>query len=121
MGAKRCPMCHQANEELDWQCRRCAYEFGQPVERVRELLRDQITSARIIFWILLVLLLAVLAIPAYLAYLGSRIVFVPGVLTLFFLMRSTIRARQRIRISHESLRSLDRQQAELPKATVRSS
>ena len=39
MAAKRCPMCHTVNEDRDWQCQRCHYEFGQPVERTRELLR----------------------------------------------------------------------------------
>src|SRR5690349_2596769 len=108
MAAKRCPMCHQANGGLDWQCRRCAYEFGQPIEKVRTLLRDQMTSARITFWILVVIDLALVAVPGYLVYSGSRYVFAPGIVTFAFLLRWTIRSGQRIRISRESLQSLDR-------------
>ena len=63
-------MCHTVNADVDWRCGRCGYEFGQPIEKVRELLRDQLRGARIAFWILLVLILAAFAGPGYLAYAG---------------------------------------------------
>src|ERR1043165_2946026 len=98
MSARRCPMCHQVNEQLDWQCRRCNYEFGQPIEKVRILLRDQMTNARIAFWSLVACTLALFAIPGYLLYSGSAIILVPGMLPVLLVTRWTIRAWQRIRI-----------------------
>lgn len=50
-------MCHRSSEERAERCD-CGYEFGQPVEQVIELLRDQHTRT----WITLVF--AVLALAA---------------------------------------------------------
>ena len=119
MPAKRCPMCHRVNEHTEWQCRACGYEFGQPIARVKELLRDQLINARIAFWLLLLVDIAVFAVPGVMIYSGSRVVLFPGFLLLLFLSRWTIKSYTKIRISRESLRSLDAQQAELPKATLR--
>ena len=50
-------MCHSASEERAWQCS-CGYEFGQPIDKVIVLLRDQRTNA----WIML--LFSILALAA---------------------------------------------------------
>ena len=115
-------MCHTVNEDRDWQCQRCHYEFGQPVERTRELLRDQRTNAKIAFGFLLVIDVAMLALPAIALYAGSRMVIMPGILTVIFLTRATVKTFQKISISNASLRALadHGKPTELPKATLRS-
>lgn len=115
-------MCHGVNEDRDWQCRRCGYEFGQPVERVRELLHDQLTNARIALWLLLVADVVLVALPLYGLFVGARVVLVPGIITVLFLTRATVKSAQKISISKQSLRALEShdQPAELPKATLRS-
>lgn len=55
-------MCHRVSEERAWQCE-CGYEFGQPVDKVIELLRDQRTNARIM------LVFSILAMAAAVALL----------------------------------------------------
>src|SRR6516162_4785104 len=112
MPAKRCPMCHQANEDRAWQCRRCGYEFGQPVEKVQELLRGQLRSAHIVFWLFL---LIDLGLAGAQVYLYEPWIPWPVPVTLFVVATSVmIRAVIRISISRNSLRALKGQQAELP-------
>lgn len=118
MATNRCPMCHVVNEGTAWRCGRCGYEFGQPIDKVRELLRGQLLSSRITFWCLLVLLVGVLAGPAYLAAQGTGIVVMPGIVTVVLITRAMLRASSKISISRQSLASLARQQTPLPKATV---
>jgi hypothetical protein len=118
MPAKRCPMCHQANEERDWQCRRCGYEFGQPVAKTIELLRDQMVTARITFWLLVVICLLLFGVPLYLVFTGTPMTFLPGILGWTFLLTMTIRAGTKIRVSKESIVALENKPAPLPKATL---
>ncbi len=120
-------MCHTVNEDRDWQCRRCGYEFGQPIERVRELLRDQMTNARIALWFLIAADVVLFAIPLYCIFIGARVVILPGMLVVAFLTRATVKNAQKISISKQSLRSLAEQDPEkkpdkpdLPQATLRS-
>jgi hypothetical protein len=122
MPAKRCPMCHTVNEDRDWQCQKCGYEFGQPVERVRELLRDQMTNAKIALVMLIILDLGVLGLPIYGALSRSGIILFPGIFSVAFLTRWTVKNVQKISITRESLRALadHGKPAELPKATLHS-
>jgi hypothetical protein len=108
-------MCHQANEEPAWQCRRCGYEFGQSIDKLRGMLLEQLGRARITFWILFAICGAVLAGVVYAIVHGHAIV--PG-FTLVMVVWWTVRARQTISLSKYSLASIERQQAQLPKATV---
>lgn len=110
-------MCHTVNEDRDWRCRKCGYEFGQPIERVRELLHDQLLNSKIVLGLLLGLDLAVLAGTGVGLYYGHAIF--PG-LGFAFVVAWTVRAGRKLALTRESLRSLDRQQAALPKATVHS-
>lgn len=119
MPAKRCPMCHQANEDRAWACRRCGYEFGQPIEKVIDLLRGQRRTAWITFWLFLVL---TLGLAGWLGF-GLEVLPVPmlvPILSACFATLWTVRAAHRIRITRQSLRALGAQRTELPKATVRS-
>jgi uncharacterized membrane protein YvbJ len=122
MPAKRCPMCHTVHEDRDWQCRKCGYEFGQSVERVRELLRDQLTNAKIALVLLIIVDLGMLALPIYGVLARSGIIMFPGIFSVVFLTRWTVKNAQKISISRQSLRSLADQEkrAELPKATLHS-
>jgi hypothetical protein len=115
MAAKVCPLCHCSNPGSAWQCR-CGYEFGQSVDKVRVLLRDQQTNARILLVVMLVLEAAVLAGAIYLSTRGAGrgpwLVLIP-------LVYWTVRAVRKLGIVRESLRQLDERHAPLPTATVR--
>ncbi len=110
-------MCHGPNEDTAWQCRGCGYEFGQSIEKLRELLHDQLRSARIVFWVLLVLDLAVLGGCVVGAYYG---ILVRPSLAFFFVIAWTVRAHHKLSVTRHSLALIDKQQAALPKATLRS-
>jgi hypothetical protein len=115
MAAKVCPLCHRSSPGTAWQCH-CGYEFGQSVDKVRVLLRDQETSAWIVLGAVLVLDLAAIGgtIHADMHGLGWTSWFVPGLLSV--LMVRTLRT---LRIARASLRQLARRHAPLPKATLR--
>ena len=119
MPAKRCPMCHQANEDRAWKCRRCGYEFGQPAATTIELLRGQLRSQYIILVVFAVLEAATVAYLAFGLREFPMPLIVPGGAFVMFMLW-TVRAAIKIRISRESIRALSAQQAELPKATLRS-
>jgi hypothetical protein len=117
MPAKRCPMCHQANEDRAWQCRRCGYEFGQPVETVLELLRARQRSQRI--------MLAIYASPVVLAVAACLLVWgrVPIFPLVLAFTTSTLwlaRSYHRYALTRSSIRSLSAQRPQLPKATLKS-
>jgi hypothetical protein len=95
-------MCHRASDDRAWQCR-CGYEFGQDVARTRELLRDQLISAKIFLAIFVVLDAAVVLGTIELARRG--VIFV-SLLAFVFLILGTGRSLRKIMISRESLRAL---------------
>lgn len=105
-------MCHRATEDRAWQCA-CGYEFGQNVERTRELLRDQLTTAKIMLAVFLVIdAAAVFGIA--MAVMRGYAVFSGIGFTLLVL--GTLRPIRKISISRESLRALAPK--DLPKARV---
>jgi len=105
-------MCHRVSQQRDWQCK-CGYEFGQDVERVRLLLRDQQTNASILLVILLLLEVAAVGGVVYSAVHGFVVYSVWGfvMLTLW-----TARTTRKLVITRSSLRQLAGR--ELPKASV---
>jgi len=112
MPAKRCPMCHRASEDRAWRCS-CGYEFGQPVERTRELLRDQLTNAKIMVGLFGVLELGI-AGAMWLAAMYIPLIFpLAGVVATTGGLARNIR---KLRVSRESLRLLAPK--ELPAARV---
>jgi hypothetical protein len=114
MPAKRCPMCHQANEDRAWSCRRCAYEFGQPVEKVLELLRGQLRSQTIIVLVLLALLGGLVAAIVFRIPVATSV----AILTLVMNASWLARASHKLALTRSSLRSLSARHHELPKAVV---
>jgi hypothetical protein len=102
MPAKRCPMCHRASESRAWHCA-CGYEFGQPVERTRELLRDQLTNARIMLGIFGTLDLATMGAMVLAAMHG---VFIAPGLLLVGLTWISARSLRKLRVTRESLKLL---------------
>lgn len=116
MPAKRCPLCHARNAVDEWQCR-CGYEFGQSIDKVLELLRDQRTNTRILLAVLICLDLAAVGAVTYLASVHGIIVH--SVLGFAALLLWTLRTARQLVITRESLEQLSRH--ELPKATLRKS
>lgn len=108
-------MCHQANEDRAWQCRRCGYEFGQPIDQVIDLLRGQLRTNRILFASFAALEVALVG-----GYIWLHLLLPPILPATAFVvgMVLTVRAAFRIRLTRESLRALSAQQAALPKATL---
>jgi hypothetical protein len=98
-----------------WRCG-CGYEFGQTVERVRALLRDQQASA----WIAL----AVVAFVDATAVFGAVFAAIHGwiVVSAFgftALTLVTARSVRRLLITRASLRQLAERDAAIPRAVVR--
>ena len=111
----RCPMCHLANEGSAYQCARCGYQFGQSLEKLEEMLLDQLSGARIAFWLFLRLDTALLA--------GVVFAMVKGYLLLpwlpfIALTWCTVRAGQKVTNSKHSLSLVEKQKPQLPKATL---
>jgi hypothetical protein len=115
MAVKVCPLCHRSSHSSAWQCH-CGYEFGQSVDKVRVLLRDAQTNARILLVVMLVLDAAVIAGTIYLAVHGW---IAYSWLASVLLILGTVRAVRKLRIVRESLRQLDERHAPLPRATLR--
>ena len=115
MAAKVCPLCHRSNPPSEWQCR-CGYEFGQSIDKVRVLLRDAQTNARILLVVMLVLDAATIAGTIYLMMHGW---VVYSWLVSVLLIVGTVRTARKLRIVRESLRQLAERHAPLPKATLR--
>jgi cobyrinic acid a,c-diamide synthase len=95
-------MCHRASDDRAWQCA-CGYEFGQQVEKTRELLRDQLVTAKI--------LLAILLVVDAGAVFGMVEAVIHGFavfsgFAFCALVLATIRQIRKIAISRESLRLL---------------
>lgn len=107
-------MCHRVSAAGAWQCG-CGFEFGQSVQRLLVLLRDQQANA----WITLVLLL-VLDVAAgwgaVFAALHGFIVFAALGFTALVLM--TARTAHKLLITRASLRELTRRAGVLPRAVV---
>ena len=101
-------MCHRASESTAWRCS-CGYEFGQNVEKVRDMLRAQLRTSWFAFGSLLVADLALVA----LAVVGLALT---PVLVLAALLGATGRSARKILVSRESLRQLA--PAELPTARL---
>jgi len=114
MAAKVCPMCHRSSPGSAWRCG-CGYEFGQSVEKVRVLLRDQQTTGRILLSMLLVLDLAAVGGMIYAAMHG---LFVYSSLLFVALSTSTVRTVRKLQITRASLRQLAERDAALPTAIV---
>jgi hypothetical protein len=100
-------MCHRASEATAWQCS-CGYEFGQHVEKVREMLRTQLRTS----WISLAACLFLDVAMVALATVGSAI----ALFGLVGLLGATGRSLRKILVSRESLRQLA--PAELPTARL---
>lgn len=115
MAAKVCPLCHRSSPHSAWQCQ-CGYEFGQSVDKVRVLLRDARTNARILLVVMLVLDAAAIAGTIYLMAHGWLVY--SSMLTALLII-GTVRMASKLRIVRESLRQLDERHAPLPTATVR--
>lgn len=115
MAAKVCPLCHRSSSHSAWQCH-CGYEFGQSVDKVRVLLHDARTNARILLVVMLVLDAAALAGTLYLLAYGW---FVYSSVLTALLVLGTVRMARKLGIVRESLRQLDERHAPLPIATVR--
>jgi hypothetical protein len=115
MAAKVCPLCHCPSPDSAWQCP-CGYEFGQSADKVRLLLRDAQTNARILLVVMLVLDAAAIAGTIYLAVHGWIVYSVPATVLLII---GTVRMVRKLRIVRESLRQLDERHAPLPRATLR--
>jgi hypothetical protein len=107
-------MCHRASARTAWQCT-CGYEFGQSLERVREMLHDQQTNAGISLALLLVLDAAALVGVVFAAAHGF-IVF--SALGFTALILATARAARKLLITRASLRQLAEREQPLPKAIV---
>jgi len=101
-------MCHRASESTAWQCA-CGYEFGQDIEKVREMLRAQLRASWITFGALLLADVAMVA----LAVVGLALT---PLLVLAALIGATGRSARKILVSRESLRQLA--PAELPPARL---
>jgi hypothetical protein len=114
MPAKRCPMCHSVSDSRDWRCR-CGYEFGQDLETLGVLLRDQRFNQRIAFFALLALDLGMAITVAYFASRGFLVYSVFGFVAL---TAATIRAGRKLLITRSSIKLMAQRQAALPKATV---
>ena len=108
-------MCHRANDGTAWQCVKCLYEFGQPIEKVRELLRMQLKTSRIGLLIFALLDLAMIGGVIYALFHQLVLISMPLCVLMAFW---TYRFADKVSVSKESLASLERQQAELPKAKV---
>lgn len=108
-------MCHRASAQTAWQCA-CGYEFGQDLEKVLALLRDQQINARIGLAVLLVLDTAAVAGVIYLALRG--VILVAG-LGFAVLIGWTVRAARKLLITRASLRQLAGWHRALPRAVVR--
>jgi hypothetical protein len=101
-------MCHRASESTAWQCA-CGYEFGQDIEKVREMLRAQLRTSWISFGALLLADVAMVT----LAVVGLALT---PLLVLAALVGATGRSARKILVSRESLRQLA--PAELPSARL---
>jgi hypothetical protein len=101
-------MCHRVSEGTAWRCN-CGYEFGQPVEQVRTLLRGQRTTASIT----LAMSIVADAIVGYFIYIGFGIV---TIITLISLLLWTVRNVRQLWITGSSLRQL--KDRGLPVATI---
>jgi hypothetical protein len=107
-------MCHRANKNTNRTCRGCGYQFGQSPEKVRGMLQVQLRRARTQFWFASALTVA--AITGFVVSLGLGL-RVLGFIAIPPLMWAA-RSGQTISISKKSLASIDRQQPQLPKATL---
>lgn len=90
-------MCHRASENTAWQCS-CGYEFGQNVEKVREMLRTQLRTS----WISLGVFLLLGGAMVALATVGIAV----ALFGLVGLLGATGRSAHKILVSRESLRQL---------------
>jgi uncharacterized membrane protein YfcA len=89
-------MCHQPDEDRVWSCARCGYEFGQPVEKVLELLRGQLRSQAIIVLMLLTLLGGLVTIFLFRILVELALAIV-GLVVIVWLARMFTRSRSRTR------------------------
>lgn len=113
MAAKRCPMCHRASTRSAWRCS-CGYEFGQDIDKVLVLLRDQRRTARIGLAVL-GSLTAAMAVGASVALYYFDAVFGPAIV-FGALCVLTARVAHKLLITRASLRQLEKR--ELPRAQL---
>ncbi len=109
-------MCHARNSIDEWQCR-CGYEFGQSIDKVLALLRDQRTNTWIMLAVLIFFDLAAVGVVVYLAILHVAVSY--SVLGLAALSLWTMRTARQLTVTRESLQQLCKR--ELPRATLRES
>jgi hypothetical protein len=95
-------MCHRASDARAWQCD-CGYEFGQSVDKVLELLREQRKYGRVVLGIVLGLDALMVAGIIYAAMHG---IIVVSFFVFIGLLYWTFRSVQRLRITSESMRQL---------------
>jgi hypothetical protein len=115
MAAKVCPMCHHGNPRSAWQCGDCGYEFGQSLEKVQTLLRDQRTTSAILLSVLLVVDIGAITAVLWAAVGGF---FVVPMLCFLVLISMTVHTGRKLLITRKSLRQLAERHA-LPTAIVR--
>jgi hypothetical protein len=115
MAVARCPMCHTVNEGSAPRCDRCGYEFGQSLDTLHDMLVDQLRSARLAFWTLILfdgMLFVFFALSMIFGFFIPALVATIGGVTL------TMRAAKKISITKRSLLSVEKQRPQLPKATL---
>jgi hypothetical protein len=115
MAVARCPMCHTVNEDIAKHCDRCRYEFGQSLDTLHGMLVDQLLTARVKFWTMIVLDVVLLV------FFGLSLLFGFFIIALFATIGGitlTVRAAQKISITKQSLLSVAKQRPQLPKATL---
>jgi hypothetical protein len=107
-------MCHRLSAGGAWQCG-CGYEFGQSMQCLLVLLRDQQTSA----WLTLALLLLLDAAAGWGAVLAALHGFIVlAALGFTALVLLTARTVHRLLLTRASLRHLTRRASVLPRAVV---
>ena len=115
VSTQACPKCFLPRDETAWQCDGCGYELTKDFEAARTKLRAQIATARLVFWVMLVVDVGIVGGSIYLFTQGWIVISVPLVLAAIGL---TANAARRGSVLREHLSSLDRRHTSLPKATT---
>jgi hypothetical protein len=114
MAVKRCPMCRRVNPDSAQRCD-CAYEFGQEIPVVLQLLRDQ--KGRGWLWLVLGLVVVFLDVMFIIAAITGGFGFRIGFLVIVAAIIAIVRGTRLILRSRKSLRELEAL-AKLPEARV---
>lgn len=115
MMAKLCPLCHTTNADDRIECRDCGYVFGQAPDVLRGQLRSKIRGAKIGVLALVLVNAIALAVLLFMVLNGFPVLMV-GLFTIPLTI--TIRLANKLLMWRASLKSIDAQYPELPKARV---